>query len=141
MATLLRKNDRAEIRRARPMPCQVVRERDFKMVATKALDVSADGMFVAADTADVARGDKLIVSFFATGLDLWFDTEATVTRVSRGRRLRDRPPGFGLRFDTLPGVKRLILRGHFRKVPPPVPLRPQRIAWADTVMRLLGSAA
>ncbi|MCA9590976.1 MAG: PilZ domain-containing protein [Myxococcales bacterium] len=141
MAVFVRRNDRSEVRRARRVACQVVRESDFKLIAREAIDLSSDGMFVLTSEPGIARGDKLVVSFRATGLDLWFDTEATVTRVSRGRRQRDRPPGLGLRFDTLSGVKRLILRGHLRRTPPPVPMRAQRISWADTVARLMSEAA
>ncbi|HEY8073032.1 MAG TPA: PilZ domain-containing protein, partial [Labilithrix sp.] len=78
-------------------------------------------------------GESLIVSFKATRLDIWFDTEAKVVRNVRGRRHGDKGRGVGLRFLSLDPVKRLILRGHLRRVPPPVPRRTQRIDWSASV--------
>ena len=114
------------------MTCQIVRERDFRLVSEKALDVSPDGMLVATDV-ELEPGENVFVSFRATELGLWFDTEARVARVIRGRRPGDRGRGVALRFSTLPRVKRFILRGHLRRVPPPIPRRAQRIDWAATI--------
>lgn len=114
------------------LTCQVVRERDFRLVADQALDLSPDGMLVKSDS-ELAIGEALIVSFKATQLGLWFDSEATVARIVKGRRDGDRGTGIGLSFSTLDRVKRLILRGHLRRVPPPVPRRAQRIDWSATV--------
>ena len=132
MPLFVRKNERREVRRAISVTCQIVRERDFRLVSEKALDVSPDGMLVATDV-ELEPGENVFVSFRATELGLWFDTEAHVARVVRGRRPGDRGRGVGLRFSTLPRVKRFILRGHLRKVPPPIPRRAQRIDWAATI--------
>ena len=132
MPLFVRKNERREVRRAISMTCQIVRERDFHLVSEKALDVSPDGMLVATEV-DLEPGENVFVSFRATALGLWFDTEAHVARVIRGRRPGDRGRGVALRFSTLPRVKRFILRGHLRKVPPPIPRRAQRIDWAATI--------
>ena len=131
----VRRNDRREVRRDARFTCQVVRERDFRLVADYALDVSPDGMLVATED-EVAVGENLIVSFQATQLGLWFDTEATVARFVRGRRDGDRGAALGVSFSTLDRVKRLILRGHLRRVPPPLPRRTQRIDWTATVRSL-----
>ncbi len=128
----MRRNDRREVRRALGITCQVVRERDFRLVAERALDVSPDGMLVQTES-ELAVGESLIVSFKATQLGLWFDTEASVARIVKGRRDGDRGAGIGLSFSTLDRVKRLILRGHLRRVPPPLPRRTQRIDWSATV--------
>jgi hypothetical protein len=134
MPSLLRKkNDRREIRKAIKMKCHVVRERDFTLISEKIVDLSPDGMLVTTDVVDVQPGERVFVTFRATNLDLWFDTEAAVMRIVRGRREGDRERGLGLRFSTLPGVKRLILRGHLRRIPPPLPRRAQRIDWTATV--------
>ena len=114
------------------LACQVVRERDFRLVADRALDLSPDGMLVRTD-ADLELGESLIVSFHAAKLGLWFDSEAHVARIEKGRREGDRGAGIGLSFSTLDRVKRLILRGHLRRVPPPLPRRAQRIDWTATV--------
>lgn len=132
MPLLVRRNDRREVRRAHAFLCQVVREHDFRLVASEALDISPDGMLVRTDE-ELQPGDTMIVSFKATRLGIWFDTEATVARVIRGRRPGDKGRGVALRFTTLDNVKRLILRGHLRRVPPPIPRRQQRIDWSATV--------
>jgi hypothetical protein len=136
MPLFVRRNDRREIRRAHRFACQVVRERDFRLVATQTIDVSCDGMLVRLDELDLEPGESVIVSFKATKLGIWFDTEARVTRVVRGRRQGDGGRGAALSFLTLDRVKRMILRGHLRRVPPPVPRRKQRIDWTATVRSL-----
>ena len=117
------------------LACTVVRERDFRVIAHHALDVSPDGMLVSSDR-DLEVGENMIVSFRATQLGLWFDTEASVARIVKGRRDGDRGAGIGLSFSTLDRVKRLILRGHLRRVPPPLPARTQRIDWTATIRSL-----
>ncbi len=133
MSPMVRKNERREVRRAVRIKCQVVREKDFTLVSEDAIDVSPDGMLVATDVGDLEPGESVLVTFRATALDIWFDTEATVRRIVRGRRAGDRDRGVGLEFSTLPRVKRFILRGHLRRVPPPVPRRPPRIDWSATI--------
>jgi hypothetical protein len=58
-----------------------------------------------------------------TEFPIWFDTRATVARIVEGRRPGDDGRALGLRFDSLPAVSRLILRGHLRKIPPTLPKR------------------
>jgi hypothetical protein len=133
MPLLVRKNDRREVRRAVSVPCQIVRERDFRLVAETALDVSPDGMLIKTEV-DLSPGENVFVSFRATELGIWFDSEARVARVIHGRRPGDKGRAVGISFSTMSRVKRFILRGHLRKVPPPVPRRAQRIDWSTTVM-------
>jgi hypothetical protein len=133
MPQLVRKNDRREVRRAVSVPCQIVRERDFRLVAETALDVSPDGMLIKTEV-DLSPGENVFVSFRATELGIWFDSEARVARVIHGRRPGDKGRAVGISFSTMSRVKRFILRGHLRKVPPPVPRRAQRIDWSATVM-------
>lgn len=128
----VRKNERRETRRSIEVPCYVVRERDFKLIADRSLDLSPDGMLVATEY-DVAPDEDVLVSFQATSLGLWFDTEAKITRVVRGRRAGDRGRAAALAFSSLDRVRRFILRGHLRRVPPPIPRRAQRIDWSATV--------
>lgn len=135
MPHFVRKNERREIRRAVSIPCQIVRERDFRLVSEHALDLSPDGMLVATEV-DLEPGENVFVSFRATELGLWFDSEARVARVIRGRRPGDKGKGIALRFSTMSRVKRFILRGHLRRVPPPVPKRNQRIDWSATIQSL-----
>jgi hypothetical protein len=131
----VRRNERREVRRAVGLACSVVRERDFRLIADTAVDVSPDGMLVSTEH-DLEVGESLIVSFRATQLGLWFDSEAQVARIVKGRRGGDRGAGVGLTFSSLDRVKRLILRGHLRRVPPPLPRRTQRIDWSATIRSL-----
>jgi PilZ domain len=135
LSFLVRKNDRREVRRRMTLPCRVVRERDFRLVGTNALDVSPDGMLVRT-IRDVAPGDELIVAFQATELGIWFDAEAKVARVVRGRRLKDRGRCVGISFTRFDPVARLVLRGHLGRSAPPVPQRDARIDYAATVRKI-----
>lgn len=135
MPLFVRRNDRREVRRAIVLSCQVVREKDFSLIADTALDVSPDGMLVQTDV-DLEPGENVFVSFKTTELGIWFDSEASVARVIRGRRPGDKGKGIALKFSTLPRVKRFILRGHLRRTPPPVPRRKQRIDWTATVREI-----
>ncbi len=130
---LVRRNDRREIRKAVGIGCQVVRERDFRLVAKQTLDLSPDGMLVPMED-DLVVGENLIVTFQTTQLGIWFDTEAVVTRILHGRRDYDKRPCFSLRFSTLDRVKRFVLRGHLRRVPPPLPKRAPRIDWSKSLV-------
>ena len=133
MAQLVRRNDRREVRRAISLPCQIVRESDFRLVAEAALDVSPDGMLIKTEI-DLKPGENVFVSFRATELGIWFDSEARVARVIQGRRPGDKGKAVGINFSTMSRVKRFILRNHLRKIPPPVPRRTQRVDWTTTVM-------
>ncbi len=91
---------RQAFRREVLFPCQVVRERDFRLVSSLAFDLSTDGMLVL--TSDrVLTGEPVIVSFRAPRTGDWFDVEATVARVLHGRRPGDRGRGLGLFFQTI----------------------------------------
>lgn len=129
---LVRKNDRHEIRKAVSIDCQVVRERDFRLIASRTIDLSPDGMLVPIEE-DIAIGEPLVVTFQATQLGIWFDSEATVSRLLHGRRDYDKRPCMGLTFSTLDRVKRLVLRGHLRRVPPPLPKRAPRVDWSRSL--------
>jgi hypothetical protein len=127
---------RRELRRAIKLTCNIVRERDFRHVGGRAIDLSPTGMLAIVDNP-VAVGETVIVSFCATELGLWFDTDARITRVVRGRRAGDPPrEAVGLEFGSLEAVSRLILRGYLRRLRPPVPKRAPAIDYAATVRRL-----
>jgi hypothetical protein len=135
---IVHKNTRREVRRSVRLLCRVVRERDFKLLATRALDVSPGGMLVMS-VRDAEPGETLILSFRATDLDIWFDAEGVVARVIRGRRTRDRGRCLGIRFTKLDAVSRVVLRSYLRRTAPPVPARPPsdaRIDYAATIKRI-----
>lgn len=119
---LLFSNQRATVRRALRLPCQIVRQRDFRLVARKALDVSVDGMLVLAED-DVLTGEEVIVTFQGPRTGTWFDRMGTVARVVHGRRVRDRGVCLGVVFDEDDPVDRLLLRANLRGLPPPLPAR------------------
>ena len=119
-------NRRSANRKAKSVECQIVRESDTQVFAEQTSDLSESGMLVRSD-AELSLGDSLLVSFQVTDLGLWVDTKATVVRLVRGRREEDRgETGFGLRFEGLDPVKRLVLRGALRKAVPPLPRRTRK---------------
>ncbi len=129
------RNQRVSTRHAVELSCQVVRERDFRLVGDTTLDLSAEGMLVRS-VADLTPGEDVLVSFHAKKLGIWFDMDARVARVIRGRRPTDRGRAIGLRFHDISPISRLILRGHLRRLPPPVPRREVRVDYAETVRRI-----
>jgi hypothetical protein len=109
-------NRRRETRRALRLGCRVRRVDDWKLLGDRTVDLSPEGMLVLSDER-VEEGLDLVVSFQATELPIWFDTCATLTRVVEGRRPGDPGRALGVKFETLPAVSRLILRGFLRKHP------------------------
>lgn len=117
---LARESRRAASRREVLLPCQVVRETDFVLVADRTLDVSVEGMLVPMRRA-VAVGESLIVSFQIPGI--WIDAEAIVTRVVHNRRPGDDGLAFGLYFDRIMPSARAALAGFLHGPKAPLPRR------------------
>ena len=109
-------NRRREMRRLVRLACRVRRMDDWRLLGDRTLDLSPEGMLVLSDER-VDEGQELVVSFQATELPIWFDACAKITRVVEGRRPGDPGRALGVRFDTLPAVSRLILRGFLRRHP------------------------
>jgi len=125
-------NRRGEIRRALRLGCRVRRADNLRIVGDRAIDLSPKGMLLISDER-LGCGTDLQVSFMSTDFPIWFDTRATMVRVIEGRRPGDSGRALGIRFESLPSVARLILRGHLQKLPPttpqrvvPLDLRPKR---------------
>jgi hypothetical protein len=123
--------------------CRVRRVEDWRLLGDRAVDLSPQGMLVLSDER-AEEGTELVVSFQATELPIWFDTFGTVTRVVHGRRPGDPGRALGVRFETLPAVSRLILRGYLRRMPPapatrepPPDLIDERIDYAGMLRPLL----
>ena len=96
--TRLRPKTRRVARRAARVPCQVVRERDFRLIADRVLDLSSGGVLVG--PADpVLTGERVLVSF--QGRAGWIDAEAVVARVVHGRRDGEHTRALGLSFEEL----------------------------------------
>jgi hypothetical protein len=106
--------------------CQVVRERDFKLIADRVADVSASGALVM--PADpVLTGERVILSFQLPHSLYWVDAEAVVTRVLHGRRPGEYTRGVALELDRMSGLSRFMLERALRHLPPAPPrYRPGR---------------
>jgi len=118
---------------------------NWRLLGDRTLDLSPAGMLVLSDER-VEEGLDLVVTFQATELPIWFDACAKITRVVEGRRPSDPGRALGVRFETLPAVSRLILRGYLRRHPPTLaqretPLDLARLSgidYASQVRRVLG---
>ncbi len=100
--------------------CQVVRERDFKLIADRVVDLSASGALVM--PADpVLTGERLILSFQLPSSLFWVDTEAVVTRVLHGRRPGEHTRGIALELDGLTDLGRVMVERPPRHLPPAPP--------------------
>lgn len=132
MSTLVHASQRRTLRRALRFHCQLVRGRDFKLVGSRAVDLSPDGMLVYCDDR-ILTGEDMWVSFRVPKTRLWFDVEARVARVIHGRRPTDRGRCVGLSFESLDDASRRTLRSSLHGLPPPIPAREQRVDYAATV--------
>jgi hypothetical protein len=106
---------RARLRRRVQPSCEVVRTRDFRLIGTRVLDLSATGMLLETELP-ILTGEELIVSFKSPG-DRWFDCEASVARVEHGRRRSDSHRALGISFDALDPWNELLLCEHLRSAP------------------------
>lgn len=114
------KTPRGSSRHTVKIDCQVVRERDFRLLADRVVDLSATGALVG--PADPAlTGERILVSFRIPRSSLWIDAEATVTRVVHGRRPGEFSRKLALEFDDLDELPRAMLKEALRSVPPAPP--------------------
>lgn len=117
----VRQSRRIATRRDVLLPCQAVRESDFKLIADRTLDVSVDGLLLPVDER-ILTGETLIVSFPIPGM--WIDAECSVTRVVHGRRPGDDGLlAIGVLFDKISPSARAALAGYLHGKPPPLPRR------------------
>jgi hypothetical protein len=116
---------RRAFRRFVRIDCQVVRERDFRIVGDLAFDLSTNGMLVRA-TQRVLTGDELVVSFKPPRCNRWFDAAAVVARVIHGRRPGDTGPCLGIEFQSVDKDDEWLLADHLRGMNAPDPMRPPR---------------
>ena len=131
-------SQRREIRRHGVyVPCEAVRERGFRSIGGRILDLSDDGCFVATSTIDLDLGEEVYLSFQAPRTRQWMDACGTVVRRSRGLRRDDHPMGLGLRLDLDP-VEHAILAATLRRLPPPIPTRRQVPDYASFVLAVAG---
>lgn len=114
------KTPRRTSRHTVKIPCQVVRTRDFTLIADRVVDLSESGALVG--PADPAlTGERIIVSFRVPRSTVWIDAEATITRVVHGRRPGEFSRSLAIEFDDLDALPRFMLREALRVVPPAPP--------------------
>ncbi|HVY47682.1 MAG TPA: PilZ domain-containing protein [Minicystis sp.] len=111
------KLQRQAFRRAVRLSCQVVRERDFRLVGELALDLSTEGMLALA-RLPVLTGEPVLVTFYSARQARWFDVEARVARVLHGRRAGDPGRCLGIAFDGADAAFREGVFEHLRRMPP-----------------------
>ena len=133
------RNRRGALRHAVHVSCQVVRERDFRLVGDCIVDLSTTGVLVT--PADpLLTGERVIVSFRLPSSAFWIDVEATVARVAHGRRPGEHSRAIALEFDTLPGLTELVLASALQRLPPTAPRsRPGRRSTPGLTAAMLGS--
>jgi hypothetical protein len=111
------------------LECQVVRERDFQLIADRIENLSTWGALVGPADA-VLTGEAVLVSFRLPD-GTWIDASAVVTRVLHGRRPGESTRRLGIEFRDLTEYDRYLLRraiGHRPLAPPGArPGRRQRI--------------
>lgn len=133
-AILVQPRTRRSVRRAVRTRCEAIALHGFRLLGERVLDLSTRGMLVACDTA-ASLGEEVVVSFKAPG-GPWMDAEAEVARLVEGWRPWD--PGYcvGLRFTRFDGSSRGELLTRLAGMPPPIPSRPLRRDYAETVRRI-----
>jgi hypothetical protein len=127
-------------RRSARLACQLVRERDFRLIADRIVDLSPAGLLVG--PADpVLTGQRLLLSFCLPGSSYWIDGEAVVTRVVHGRRPGEYSRGLGLSLEGLSPFARMMLERTLLSLPPVPPgLRPGRRHAPVELLRTLASS-
>jgi hypothetical protein len=127
--------DRNALRRQLRMPCQVVCEHGFTLLASECVDLSLEGMGVRA-LFPAHEGSPVLVSFRLPNSSLYIDVEAHIARMAWGRRREDAGAVLGLRFTALDRTDRAILASRLRGMPPPVPRRRVRVDYAASVLAI-----
>lgn len=125
-------SDRRSDRRAVRLQCELVRERDFKHVGSRVIDLSMHGMLVETD-ARVLTGEPVIVSFRAPKSETWIDAEGTVARVVHARRGNGDKRGLGISLESLDAHAKAALLSGLRRVPPVRAKRGPRVDYAATI--------
>jgi hypothetical protein len=118
------------------LPCQVVRERDFRLIADRLENLSVSGLSVS-PAEPVLTGERLIVSFRLPRGGVWIDAEARVTRVIHGRRPGDTGRSLGLAFESLDEPSQQAIELELTKVPIAPPGRAIRDEHGQRIARVL----
>jgi hypothetical protein len=119
-------HDRGATRHRLRAACQVVRERDFKLVGSRMIDLSDGGALVAADET-VRPGETVIVSLRPPRTANWVDALGVVTRIVAGRRSGDVGPAFGVTLAPVDRASREALRVALHRLPEVQAARMRRV--------------
>lgn len=118
------------------LPCQVVRERDFRLIADRIEDLSVTGLAVS-PAEPVLTGETLLVSFRLPHVGIWIDVEASVTRVNHGRRPGEDQRALGLQFEGISADATAAIARELCLTPPAPPGRAQRDEYGERITRVL----
>jgi hypothetical protein len=128
-------------RHALHAPCQIIRLRDFRLIADRIENFSAEGLLVSPAEA-VLTGEPVLVSLQFPDTGDWFDAEATVARVVHGRRPGEWTRCLGLIFDRLGRDAERVLTRQLGHTPPAPPRsRPGRRGYSQTALARLSALA
>ncbi|HVU03056.1 MAG TPA: PilZ domain-containing protein [Polyangiaceae bacterium] len=100
--------------------CQIVRARDFRLIADRLENFSLGGLLVSPAEA-VLTGEPLWVSLKFPETGDWLDTTAVVSRVVHGRRPGEWTRKLGLAFDALDDDATGVLLRNLALTPPAPP--------------------
>lgn len=113
--------------------CQVVRERDFRVIGRGTLDVSLTGMLLQC-TYDADVGDEVIISFKTRG-DEYVDGVGMVTRRMEGRRRGDLGLTMAIAFTSIDDESLRAL-ARMLELAPVIVERTPRLDYAREVQRI-----
>ena len=126
--------ERSAVRFGMHVDCQVVRDRDFRVIGRGSMDLSLTGMLVQC-TIDADLGDEVIVSFRTPVLREYVDAVAIVTRLIAGRRPGDLGLAMGLTFTSIDDESFLALKRALKQLPTTQRgRRASRIDYAQSVL-------
>ena len=111
-------DSRKSKRRFARTKCEVVRERDFMRLGTRAIDLSIDGLFLMTDV-DVTVGESVMIAFELGGHCV--EAVGHIARVASGRRSSDMAMGIGIAFDSIKDDGATLLAAALKKMPPLLP--------------------
>jgi hypothetical protein len=101
-------------------PCQIVRLRDFRLIADRVENFSAGGLLVS-PAEPVLTGEEVLISLRFPQTDEWFDATAVVSRVVHGRRPGEWSRRLGLEFHELDLEGKCLIERQLRLTPPAPP--------------------
>jgi hypothetical protein len=106
---------RARVRRTVETACEVVRARDYGLLGTSVVDLSARGMLLETEKP-VITGEEVLVLFRGPSGD-WYDYDATVARVLHARRRGDARRAIGIAFQALDPWREILLCDSLKRAP------------------------